>query len=285
MLNIFKKTDTEGFFLTQILPIGLTFVICAVLTGLLYVEIRILNRFTATDILLQVHWADVAVGLTIYLKTSVDFAIFIGNLMAAYPTWRGRVAIEIGTALGNAAGTIIVLALWAVFKDIKPLLALMIFLAALVLFRLAQDGLEHSNLDSKKINPQFLRLANGFERLLAGLNKQIAPILNKILPTISLKPPAKLAFYGLFVFSLSVPFVLGLDDFAGYVPVFNVVNVFGFSIGVLIGHMILNIFLFISPRKTIAIVKNPYIAFIGSLVFVALGIFGLFEVYRILFLH
>lgn len=83
-----KVEREDGLFLSQALPIGLTFVICAILSALLYIEIRLLNKFTATDILLQVRWADVAVGLTIYLKTSVDFAIFIGNLMAAYPVAR-----------------------------------------------------------------------------------------------------------------------------------------------------------------------------------------------------
>ena len=88
----------------------------------------------------------------------------------------------------------------------------------------------------------------------------------------------KLSFRGLFAFSFTVPFILGLDDFAGYVPLFNVVHVFGFAIGVLFGHMVLNLLLFISPTKTIALVKNKTIAFIGAVAFVILALWGMWEV-------
>jgi hypothetical protein len=85
--------------------------------------------------------------------------------------------------------------------------------------------------------------------------------------------------------SFTVPFILGLDDFAGYVPLFNVVNVFGFAIGVFLGHMVLNIFLYLSPKRTIQAVKNPIISLVGSIAFVLLAGWGLFEAYKLLFLH
>jgi hypothetical protein len=91
--------------------------------------------------------------------------------------------------------------------------------------------------------------------------------------------------WGLFIASFTIPFILGLDDFAGYVPLFSIVNVFGFSIGVFLGHMILNMALFIAPAKTIKAVKNPIISLAGSVVFVGLGLWGLFEVAKLLFLH
>jgi hypothetical protein len=94
-----------------------------------------------------------------------------------------------------------------------------------------------------------------------------------------------ITFAQLFVFSFSVPFILGLDDFAGYVPLFNIVNVFGFSIGVFLGHMILNIFLFLSPKKTTEVVGNAYIALIGGLAFILLALWGFYESYKILFVH
>ena len=34
---------------------------------------------------------DILIGLTIYLKTSIDFAVYIGRLMAKYPGWKNRV--------------------------------------------------------------------------------------------------------------------------------------------------------------------------------------------------
>ena len=121
----------------QAIPLIMTVVTFLVLSALIYGEVLILNLFSVKDIVPHIRISDVLVGLTIYLKTSVDFAIFIGNLMAAYPGWKNRIAIEIGTALGNALGTMIVLALWNFFRNITWLLAIMIFIAALVLFELS----------------------------------------------------------------------------------------------------------------------------------------------------
>jgi putative Ca2+/H+ antiporter (TMEM165/GDT1 family) len=59
--------------------------------------------------------------------------------------------------------------------------------------------------------------------------------------------------------------------------------VFGFATGVFIGHMILNAFLFLNPKVTIQIVKNSIISLIGSVVFVALGLWGFHEAYKLLF--
>ncbi len=271
-------------FTSQFLPLALTFVTCGVLIGALYLLISALNATTSVDIKTQVHLTDVLVGLTIYLKTSVDFALLIGNLMAAYPGWRNRVAIEIGTAAGNALGTMIVLILWNFFRDIKILLGLMILIASLVLFRLAEDGVEHARGENIK-SPTWLRIIDGFETFLHRLNTATSPVLNRILPHVSMKPRVGMTLLGLLGASFTVPFVLGLDDFAGYVPLFNVINVYGFAIGVFVGHMILNALLFISPTKTIKAVKNPIISFIGAVVFFALGIWGIIEAYKVLFLH
>lgn len=87
---------------------------------------------------------------------------------------------------------------------------------------------------------------------------------------------------GIFVLAVSIPFILGLDDFAGYIPLFSIVNVFGLATGVFIGHMLLNIALFSSPKITIQIVKNPILSFLGSLAFVDLALLGLVEAVKLL---
>jgi hypothetical protein len=272
----------ESLFQRQILPLGLTVVVCVGLIGLLWIEIASLNRVTMTDIAMHVRWVDVLVGLTIYLKTSIDFAMYIGKLMSRNPGWKSRVAIEIGTAFGNAAGTMAVLLVWTFFKDVRWLLALMVFVAALVLFKLAQESLEHVQEEEGKERSRFQQVSFWFERGLERLNAVFHPVLKYVIPNLRMKDGAGLRFWPLFVLALTIPFILGLDDFAGYVPLFSVVNVFGFGIGVFVGHMILNIFLYISPDRTIRIVKNPIISFIGSLAFVGLGVWGLTEVVRLI---
>lgn len=271
----------SSFFKNQILPVVLTVVVFGVLVALLFGEVYLLNLFTKEDISFSVRWTDILIGLTVYLKTSIDFAIYIGNLMAKNEGWKSRISIEIGTALGNALGTMVILVIWAFFKEIKVLLAIMIFFAALVLFKLAEESLEHAKHNDNTFPLWFQKIVNVLERGLSLFNKAVAPLL-KVMPSTKAKEAANLSFWPLLVVAFTVPFILGLDDFAGYVSLFNIVNVFGFAIGVMLGHMILNIFLYISPTHTIRAVKNPIISFIGTLAFIGLGIWGLVEVVHII---
>lgn len=272
----------DSFFKRQILPIVLTVVTCAVLVCVLLGEILLLNNFTETDIALQLNWADVVIGLTIYLKTSIDFAIFIGHLMHDNPGWKGRVGIEIGTAVGNALGTMLVLLIWTFFKEVRWLLALMILLASLVLFKMAEEGLEHAKAEDRNFPKWFQKFVNIFEWCLGKFNQAVAPVLSRIMPEMKMTSAKRATFGSLVVLAFTIPFILGLDDFAGYVPLFSVVNVFGFSIGVFLGHMVLNMLLYLSPDRTIKAVKNPIISLIGSIVFVGLGIWGLYEMIHLI---
>lgn len=275
-----KKTTRN-----QLIALPLTVLTCIVLVGFLFVEIVILNRFSSDDISLHVRLGDILIGLTIYLKTSIDFAMFIGRLMEKNPGLKGRIGIEIGTAFGNAAGTFGILLIWTFFKEVDWLLAIMIFIAALVLIRLAQDGLEHIDTDKPSYPAAFRKGVKTFDRGLGFINKGLNPLLSRLLPSRSLKVTKQVGLWSLLTLAFTVPFILGLDDFAGYVPLFDVVNVFGFAIGVFVGHMILNIFLFISPKRTIALVKNPIISLVGSIAFILLAALGLFEAYKLLFVH
>jgi hypothetical protein len=273
----------ESFFKRQIIPISLTAIVCGFLVFLLWIEVLILNHFTAEDIVLTIRWTDVLVGLTIYLKTAIDFAIFIGRLIDKYPGWKNRVAIEIGTAFGNALGTLLILILWTFFRQIEWLLAIMIFVAALVLLKLAEDSFEHADKEDGKFPKWFSWMVSGSRRGLIYVNHWLSPVMRFVVPELKIREMKRIGFVSLLFFSFTVPFILGLDDFAGYVPLFNVVNVFGFSIGVFLGHMILNIFLYLNPQFTIKAVKNPVISFLGAIVFIGLAIWGFYEALHLLF--
>lgn len=274
-------TKKDSFLKTQLIPLSLTVVAFAVLTVLLYLEIRVLNHFTLEDIALKINPLDVIIGLTIYLKTAIDFAIFIGNLMHKNPGMKGRISIELGSALGNAAGTMAILLIWTFFKEIRWLLVIMLFLAAIVLFKLAEDSLEHA-MDAENHPEWFNYFVRKLDRLLHYFNVLTHPLLRRILPQGGMKAAAFTTFWGLFAFAFTVPFILGLDDFAGYVPLFSIINVFGFGIGVFLGHMVLNILLYISPERTIKLVKLPIIALVGSVAFVILGLYGFYEIIHLI---
>jgi hypothetical protein len=277
------QPEKGTFWQQQVLPIALTLVASTALIAVIYAQITFLNRFTTDDISLRVQLADILIGITVYLKTSIDFALFIGNLMRENTGWKNRISIELGTALGNALGTMAVLTLWTFFRAIDWLLAIMIVLAALVLFRLAETGLDHAKHTDREYPVFFRHAVNAVEMVLHHINWFTAPLLKFILPEMSMSSGARKGFWSLFVFAIAVPFVLGLDDFAGYVPLFSLVNVLGFTVGIFIAHAFLNILLYISPSKTIQAVKNPLISFFGSLAFIGLACWGIYEALRLLF--
>ena len=127
------------------------------------------------------------VGLTIYLKTSIDFALLIRILMAKFPGLKNRIALEIGTSVGNAIGTMLVLFLWVVFRNVPWLLASMVILASLVLFKLAQTSLDHIDDDSGEagsaaLNPVIANIKSILEKFITPINKVFAPVLDKTIP-------------------------------------------------------------------------------------------------------
>lgn len=279
-MNVLKKVTQPS----QFIPLALTIVVLAVLSAVLYLVIFTLNSFGFGEpIILAIRKRDVLVGITIYLKTAIDFAIFMGRLMESNPGWKNRIAIEIGTAAGNALGTILVIILWVFFKEIDWLLAVMVFIASLVLLELAHGSLHYIESWGRAgtLKRSVYRVSHLF---LTMTYKLISPILSRIMPDVKgkLAGTGNLTWVNLLIFSFSVPFILGLDDFAGYVPLFNVINVFGFSLGVFAAHTVLNIALFLSPSRTIKAVKNEYISFVGLVAFVGIAFYGFYEVWRIL---
>lgn len=290
MESLYVRIDRSKL-LSQLVPLILTGVVMAVFIALLHGALILFNAVPFSEpINMQFRWIDVLIGATIYLKTSIDFAIFIGRLMAANPGWRNRVAIEIGTAAGNAFGTILVIGMWVLLKHVDILLALMVFVASLVLFELAHGSMEHFTSWGTEGPERSRRISIKksifwtLHTFLDTIKKLIDPILSRVMPDLGEKMKGKstLDWKHLLKFSTSVPFILGLDDFAGYVPLFTVVNVYGFAIGVIASHTLLNVALFLSPQKTIVAVKNEIVSFLGALAFIGLGIYGLVETVRII---
>lgn len=268
-------------FKEQGVPILLTIVTFFCLIALLYGAIYFLNLFPSKEkIHIVIRPQDITVGLTIYLKTAIDFAILIGNLMKSNPGWKKRIAIELGTALGNGGGTLVVLALWNFFREIPIIMAIMIFLASLVLLRMAEESL-HEFVQSHKTS-KIHKHVHFLTQQLRIFNAIFHPVLGRLIPSTNLTKMPIFTFWSLGVFSFTIPFILGLDDFAGYIPLFSIINVFGFAIGVFLGHMLLNVSLFISPKKTVSIVSHPAVLILGGLAFVGIAGWGLYEVFHIL---
>ncbi len=262
-------------------PLVLTVLTFLGLCGLLYIFIHILNLLpTGTKIIPTLRTRDVVFGLIIYLKTSIDFAIFIGNLMRTNPGMKKRIAIELGTAAGNAAGTILILFIWNVFREVPLLMAVMIFVASLVLLRMSEESFEglkgHYGPGHK-----FHKPINFIQNQLMFVNRIFKPVLGRLIPNLSITNSRAMPFLSLVVFSITVPFILGLDDFAGYIPLFSVINVFGFAVGVFLGHMILNLGLFVSPKTTTKIVEGRIMLAVGGVAFVGIAVWGFYEALKL----
>ena len=113
--NFAKKTSP---LFEQIIPIALTAVVFSALALALFFVIRLLNLLPpGNPISEHLRWSDIVIGATIYFKTSVDFAILIGYLMRSNSGWKNRIAIELGTALGNGVGTILILCFWVILNN------------------------------------------------------------------------------------------------------------------------------------------------------------------------
>jgi len=272
----------KKIFIEQLIPIALTVFTFLALSTLLYGFLLFINSFLLQNqVILDFRKRDVLIGIAVYLKTAIDFAIFIGNLMRTNPGWKKRIAIELGTAIGNAFGTFLVLTVWIFFKQIPILMAGMIFIASIILLRMAQESLQEF-LKQKKSFIKMKMPVYLLQSQLNFINKIFRPILGFFVPDLNLTRAKKLSFTNLIVFSFTIPFVLGLDDFAGYISLFSIINVFGFALGVLLGHMLLNIGLFVLPKKTVQIVTHPFVLIGGGIAFIALGLWGFIETAKLL---
>jgi len=231
----------------------------------------------------NLQFGGILLGITVYLKTSFDFAFFIGRLMERYPGWFNRLAIETGTAIGNFFGILLVLFIWLYFQENNILFIAMIFIASLILFELSYSGLAH--ISSWKDGEGLKKfLYQVLEIPLHPIVRAELPLLGKALPNLGQKFQGKseIKWFSLLLFTFTVPFILGADDFAGYIPLFKLVNIYSFAVGILLAHTLLNIFLFSYPAKTISLVKNQYVSYLGNLLFALLGVYGLIQIGRII---
>ena len=170
----------------QIIPIILTIFTFLGLATLLYGLLLLLDSLhLSIPLILDFRKREVLLGIVIYLKTAIDFAIFIGNLMHTNPGWRKRIAIELGTAVGNAAGTFLILTLWTLFKELPLLMIVMIFIASVILLRMAEESLE----EFLKQRKSFIKIrmpVSMLQEQLNLVNKVFRPILRFFVPNLNL---------------------------------------------------------------------------------------------------
>jgi hypothetical protein len=268
-------------FINKLVPVFLTVLTFIILSTGLYGLLLILNTFPLNEqILLDFKNTDLLLGIVVYLKTAFDFAIFIGSLMETNPGWQKRIAISVGTALGNAFGTFVMLIVWIIAREFSVLSLIFLFIASVILLRMAQESFEEFLKQKKSFLLDIKMPIYLLQSQLNFINKMLRPILKYFVPDLNLTRTKKLSFVNLIAFSFTIPFILGFNDFAGYIPLSGTINLFGFTLGVMVGHMVLTIGLFALPSITVRVVKHPIVLIGGGAIFIGLGLWGIYQVLK-----
>lgn len=238
------------FFVKNKRPIILTFLAFFALTILLFLTINLINLINPKNaIIIKIIPVDILFGLFIYLKTSVDFVVFASNFIKKHREEKAMELFSLGTSLGNGVGIFLVIFVWSLIKNVKPLLIFSVLAASSFLIYIGSKN-----------------AIDFFKYKIASENNNIIPQTNSHLST--------------FLFSLRLPFILGIDDFAGYIPLFNILNITSFSVGVLLGHCILVSLILANEKLLRKIVQMRFFDLIGAILFLGIGVFGILHVFN-----
>lgn len=210
----------------------------------------------------------VLLGMTIYLKTAVDYAIFVSRLMTNNQGLKSRIAMNAGTSLGAFVGVTAVFILWVYFNQIPILMFIMLIIAGCVLFELGEGSEEHYS----ELSEKFKKPVRIFFNVLSPIYKRVIFFLPDFSTNNKKRP-----FWSLFLYSAIIPFILGVDDLAGYMSLLRPSNVFSFLAGIYIADSIIDAFLFMKPEITINIIKNKWISFVGAIFFIILGLLSIYH--------
>ncbi len=268
----------------KIIPIFFAILIFLGLSTILYGILLLLTSLPLNfPIILDFRRREPLIGIVIYLKTAIDFAILMGSLMHSNPGWKKRVAISFGTALGNAFGTFLMLIIWTLAKEFTILILIFVFVSSVVLLRLAGESFEEFLKQKKSfIKIDIRKPVSLLQNQLDFVNRIFRPILKFFITDLDLTKTKKLSFVNLIVFSFTIPFILGFNNFSAYIPLFSYINIFGFTLGIFLGHMLLTIGLFAFPKKTVGFVKHPIVLIGGGLAFIGIAVFGFWQAVNIL---
>ena len=258
----------------NIIPVSISLALFAafsILTYFILLSLNTLNLITE-KLSTTVVWEQVIIGMLIYFKTAVDYAIFVGLLMDQNVGTKKRIAMNVGTSIGAFIGVTMILVLWALFKEIDWLMFILLIIAGCILLSLGDASQEHF----KKLRME-LRIPL---EMFFNLIRPVVSIFTFFMPEGDMKA-RKLGIKKLFILSAIVPFALGADDLAGYMSLLNAFNVFSILIGIYLADCIIDIALFANRELTIKIVKNQWVSYAGAIAFIILGVLSLVHAFKI----
>lgn len=226
---------------------------------------HLINPVSAQPIKLEFHWLDFLVGFFLYFVTAIDYALIVGRMQVINHGIRARFVMNVGTCVGCFVGVTMVLFLWGFAKEIDWLIIALLIFAGCVMAKLAFEGLEyfvHSSSIWAPLRQITLRGVTLAHHLTEGLTFWIPELSSPKVVPMSL---SKLAGW-----SFLLPFIIGLDDFVGYMGAMTIYNVYSLLFGIFLADILIDILIFISPKMTRKLVENAWLSFLATYAFLYL---------------
>lgn len=266
-LDTYSRTNTKGArLLNQTFPV----VVCATLfflfigLSLIFIQ-RFINPFSSEKILIELHLFDVLVGFFLYFVTAVDYALIIGRMQNVNKGLKARFTMNVFTCVGCFVGVTLVLFLWGFAKEVDWLIVALLIFAGSVMVKLAFEGLEyfqHSPSIWKPLRTVTSTVVIWFHHLTQGLTFWIPELGSPAVKTMSLGQLATWSFL--------LPFIIGLDDFVGYMGAMTIYNVFSLLVGIYAADIVIDILIFVSPTFTKKMVESAVLSLIATYAFLYL---------------
>lgn len=226
---------------------------------------HLINPFSTEKIIIHLRLVDFLVGFFLYFVTAIDYALIVGRMQITNPSTGARVVMNIFTCLGCFLGVTLVLFLWGFAKEIDWLIVALLIFAGSVMVKLAYEGLGYFK-DSPGIwYPLRVLVVQGVTAL-----HTLTQGLTFWIPELGSPSVARMALKELAKWSMLLPFIIGLDDFVGYMGAMTIYNVFSLLAGIYLADVVIDVLIFASPSLTKKLVESPLLSFLASLAFLYL---------------
>jgi hypothetical protein len=224
-----------------------------------------INPMSTEKILLEFHLKDFLVGFFLYFITAVDYALIVGRMQTVNRGLQPRFVMNVFTCLGCFVGVTLVLFVWGFAKEIDWLIVALLIFAGSVMVKLAYEGLEYFENAPNIAKPIRVLTTQGvtfLHRLTEGLTFWI--------PELASPKVKKMRLSQLALWAGVLPFIIGLDDFVGYMGAMTIYNVFSLLFGIYLADIVIDILIFISPKLTKKMVESAILSLLATYAFLYL---------------
>ncbi|MEI7578463.1 MAG: hypothetical protein WCJ58_00310 [bacterium] len=264
--------------INQIFPVITCLILFIVFMFFSIIFIKFLmNPFASDPIELKLHFSSMAVGFFLYFVTAVDYALIVGRMQAANPGIKARFAMNVFTCIGCFIGVTVVLFLWGFAKEVSWLILPLLIFAGSVMIKLAYEG--RGYFEKSKSVPFFIRIP--LARLLKIFFYFSKPLTFWI-PELGSPNVQKMRIRNLAKWAFLLPFIIGLDDFVGYMGAMTIYNVFSLLFGIYLADIVIDLLIFISPKFTKKVVQSALLSLLAAFAFLYLAYKSYSESYHLL---